>query len=197
MANTDWIFPGTAESVAGSYNDWANPNNIKADDTSFSVVPSMADSVTDYLQGTNFGFGSYVPSGATIDGIELMVSRKASVANEIYMNGLFAVGLGGTPVDHSSATKWGTSESQVTLGSSTDIWTSVSVSRDDIIASGFGFKMTAYGVKSGTSTASVQYMKARIYYTASGGGKASKGTVGGTFLGTYLGMNLGQQRNHW
>jgi hypothetical protein len=176
MAVTDWIFPGTASySNTEGASPWNNVDNIKADDTAFSVT-SIAVTNTNYcefLQATNFNFGSYVPSGATIDGIELMISRKASVANEINDSVLYAMGFPSVIVNHASATQWGTSEGQITYGSSTDKWTSGSVTRDHIISSNFGFQLFVVGIKNGTSTASVQYMKARVYYTEGGGGDLS------------------------
>ena len=174
MAVTDYKYAGTAANVNnGGYMSWTDVNNIKADDTSYSaILISNAKNPTDYLTGTNFGFtSSYVPSGATINGIELVICRNCAIADATYDYELYLL-KDGTPhgSNLASATKWPTgSPAEATYGGSSNLcggtWTQA-----DVLDADFGFRLScksAISAKPG-ELSYVDYFKIRVYYTAGG-----------------------------
>ncbi len=101
---------------------WNYTDYIKADDTSYSyLIIGSTKNPTDYLTGTNFGFtSSYVPSGATINGIELVICRNCVIADATYDYELYLL-KDGTPhgSNLASATKWPTgAPAEATYGGS-------------------------------------------------------------------------------
>ena len=176
MAVTDYKYAGTAANVTnGGYFVWADTNAIKADDTNYSsVVIGSTKNPTDYLTGTNFGFtSSYVPSGATINGIELVICRSCVIANATYDYELYLL-KDGTPhgSNLASATKWPTgSLAEATYGGSSNLcggtWTQA-----DVLDADFGVRLSC---KSAINAAAgevsyVDYIKIRVYYTAGAAG---------------------------
>jgi hypothetical protein len=168
---TDYKYAGTAESVTGANADWSNPNYAKADDTSYtsSAVAKLATS--DLLRLTNFGFSSSdIPSGSTIDGIQFVVSRYAVLvgSGSITDLDLYLYDDGRVGSNMASATYWPTSIGEATYGGATNMC-GTSLTQADIVASTFGVELSAISF-SETNTAYVDYIKIRVYYTASGGG---------------------------
>ena len=176
MAVTDYKYAGTAANVNnGGYYAWSNHDAIKADDTNYSsVVIGNTKNPTDYLTGTNFGFtSSYVPSGATINGIELVICRGCAIANATYDYELYLL-KDGTPhgSNLASATKWPTgAPAEATYGGSSNLcggtWTQA-----DVLDADFGFRLSCKSAIAANpgEISSVDYFKIRVYYTAGAAG---------------------------
>ena len=174
MAVTDYKYPGTAANVTyGGYGAWDSPDYIKADDTNYSsILLNSTKNPTDYLTGTNFGFtSSYVPSGATINGIELVICRCCAIANATYDYELYLL-KDGTPhgSNLASATKWPKGAlAEATYGGSSNLcggtWTQA-----DVLDADFGFRLSCKSAISAQAgeISSVDYIKIRVYYTAGG-----------------------------
>ena len=174
MAVTDYKYPGTAANVTnGGYIVWGSPDAIKADDTSYSYVKiGTTKNPTDYLTGTNFGFtSSYVPSGATINGIELVICRSCGIADATYDYELYLL-KDGTPHGNNlaSATKWPTgAPAEATYGGSSNLWGGT-WTQADVLDADFGVRLScksAISANPGELTY-VDYFKIRVYYTAGG-----------------------------
>ena len=192
MAVTDYKYAGTAANVNnGGYCVWGSPDYIKADDTAYSsTLISNTKNPTDYLTGTNFGFtSSYVPSGATINGIELVICRACAIANATYDYELYLL-KDGTPhgSNLASATKWPTgSPAEATYGGSSNLcggtWTQA-----DVLDADFGFRLScksAIAANPGEYTY-VDYIKIRVYYTEGGAGSLPlKNVFGRPFSGVF------------
>jgi len=71
MVDTGWVIAGTGANVTGIGTEaWSSPGNVTADDASgASGAAAAKDEQMNYLRGSNFGLS--VPTGATIDGIEM------------------------------------------------------------------------------------------------------------------------------
>jgi hypothetical protein len=183
MAVTDYKFAGTAANV--DYNDgdaWRNPDYAKADDTNLTDTTNATKATTDLLRLTNFGFtSSDVPSGATIDGIEVVISRKADVSDGRSDSELYLMLSGSRQgSNYASATTWPTTEATATYGGATDKW-GFTPTQANIVDATFGIELcVAY--KSQNSKPFVNYIKIRVYYTESGGG----GIVMPVFLYHYM-----------
>jgi hypothetical protein len=171
MAVTDYKFAGTAANVAGANADWANPDYAKADDTSYANVALEKNTVSDLLRLTNFGFtSSDIPSGATINGIEFIISRYCSAANYANDSALYLYDDGRVGNNLASATKWPSTIGDATYGGATNMC-GTSLTQVDVVASTFGVELSVaegdHG--SGTIPSYVDYIKIRVYYTAGGG----------------------------
>ena len=166
MSVTDWKYPGTAVSVSS---DWEDPNNAKADDSNYSVhVFYNKNASSALLRLTNFGFtSSDLPSGCTINGIEFVIGRYASVANYISDSALYLYDDGQVGSNLASATKWPTSEGAATYGGATNMC-GTSLTQADIVASTFGVQLSAAVGNRSNATAYVDYIKIRVYYTEGG-----------------------------
>ncbi len=68
---------GTGSNVAGvGVTAWSNTSNIVSTNNSFATIVLESDNLSNYLQATNYGFS--IPAGSVIDGIEVLINRKAS-----------------------------------------------------------------------------------------------------------------------
>jgi hypothetical protein len=170
MAVTDYKFAGTAANVDYESGEaWVNPDYAKADDTNLTATASATKVTTDGLRLTNFGFTSDdVPSGATIDGIEVVISRKADVVPGRIDTALYLM-LSGSQQgsNYASATNWPTTEATATYGGATDKW-GFTPTQANIVDETFGIEL-AVVYTSNTSKPFVNYIKIRVYYTESGG----------------------------
>jgi len=158
---------------------WTNPGNITSSDNSYATAGfgGGTDSGFDYLRATNFGFS--IDSGATIDGIEVIIERKdagGSVTDSEVkiLNGDGSAGVGST--NRSAGAAWPTSDTSATFGSSSDnwgeTWTPAKVNSSD-----FGVRITCassagFGV---TDTASVDHIQITVHYSVG----ATNATVAG------------------
>lgn len=138
--------------------------------TYFATIAMGAGSVLcNYLKATLFG--AVIPTGATIDGIVVTVSRKAS-ANSADANIcdeevkiIKADGSIGSTNKADVSTKWPTTAADVSYGSSTDLWgetwTPADINDADF---GVAFKVHNTGGVS-SATAYVQTVRITVYYT--------------------------------
>ena len=192
MAVTDYKYAGTAANVNnGGYIAWGTPDAIKADDTDYSrALIGSTKNPTDYLTGTNFGFtSSYVPSGATINGIELVICRCCDIADATYDYELYLL-KDGTPhgSNLASATKWPTGAlAEATYGGSSNLWGGT-WTQADVLDADFGFRLScksAIIAKAGEFSA-VDYIKIRVYYTEGAAGSLPlKNVFGRPFSGVF------------
>lgn len=87
MADTGWVICGTGsdDATVGS-EAWNNPGNVTADDATYADGNAASvDEQMHYIIGSNFGLS--VPSGATINGIEIRGQfRDASSFDVSYIN---------------------------------------------------------------------------------------------------------------
>lgn len=185
MAVTDYRFAGTADNLDDGKNEWNNPNNAKADDTSYADVLGAKNETSDYLLLTNFGFTStHIPDGATIDGFEIVCSRYADVADQYY-DSVFRLYYDSALIGDNiaSATKWPiTSPADATYGGATNKC-GTTLTQANVLSTGFGIALKiAKGSNSNYNAAYVNYIKIRVYYTESGGG----GIVVPVFLYHYM-----------
>ncbi|MGA2418146.1 MAG: hypothetical protein ABSF55_02825, partial [Candidatus Staskawiczbacteria bacterium] len=162
---------------------WSNPSNAQTSNDVYAVATSAGPGPqpTHYLKATNFGFS--IPTGATINGIEVKVERDTT-STSVKDNGVYLVkntGLTGT--DHSitsssasgftscSSPATGTgcwlqnTETIVTYGSSTDLWgTTWTPSDINNTATGIVFSASRTA-GSNSRTISVDNINIKVYYT--------------------------------
>lgn len=162
-----------AGSNTGFGTNWATPENIVADDSSYATVTNTVNGTLYAKELTSSSHGFSIPAGATIDGIVLSIKRKANYAvsaNRVYDNTVSLTKNGTTNIAGTPKTRnWPTTEAVATYGSSTDLW-GTTWTPSEINASTFGGKIKANLYKSGTNStiAYVNYISITVYYTYAG-----------------------------
>jgi hypothetical protein len=184
LSTSTWINETSAGEQA-----WNNPTLASASDDQYVGLATAltasggASPTTQLLRGSGFGFT--IPSGATIDGIEIAVERKASNASRATDHTIqLAQGavLGGTNLAD-LVTTYPTTDTVKTYGGATELW-GRSWTPSDINASNFGVGIRARNVSgSNTVTPRIDYVTVTVYYTPSSAvGADLTGEVAGAAL---------------
>ena len=169
MATAGPNAPGTmADDNAIGTSAWTNPDNAKVNDSSYATN-SAGTGQTHYLKATGFGFA--IPSGATINGIEVGIIRKAQDSSKFAFatDSVLKLVKGGTVIGNdkaNTAAKWPTSDGAVTYGTPSDLWGGTWADTD-INASNFGVVLSAQNL---TTVTSVNFISVTVTYTAGAGG---------------------------
>ena len=165
---------GTGANVSTGFgaSAWSNAGNITASDNSYATATfngGLGGGGFDYLKATNFGFS--IDSGATIDGIEVIIERKDAggsiTDSEIkILNGDGSAGIGTS--NKSGGAAWPTSDASTTFGGSSDTW-SETWTPAKVNSSDFGvYIRCSSGAGFGVSdTASVDHVQITVHYTVS------------------------------
>ncbi|VVB98829.1 von Willebrand factor type A domain protein [uncultured archaeon] len=146
---------------------WSSPSNAQFSDNLNATATLGSGVSSHYLKATGFGFS--VPSNAVISGIEVRIEKSASGSNvRDYSVHLLKGGSPSGNDDADTSTNWGTSDSVITYGGSSDTW-GTSWVPSDINNGNFGVAISARQ-SSGSSAraARVDYMNITVYYTISG-----------------------------
>lgn len=185
MADTGLVIVGTGTGVFGSGDNWIDESNVTTESGYTRCRLSKDGGLSDYLRGTNLGFS--VPSGATIDGIEVQI-RHATQNDEgfitdeyVYLveNGNILPGC----QNKALSTGWADPQENFTYGGPTDTWNCSSLTPAVVNSSSFGVQLMAENSASSGQSAYVYWMKIRVYYTEAGGGATYQVVAVGTGLG--------------
>lgn len=172
---------GTVSSVSVT-GSWTNPSNIYTSNNTYAVSASIASSSTSgYLTCTGNGFS--IPTGATIDGIEVTVEAK----NQLSGNGFqLRVQSSEANIRYAGATisalppsgianqTWNsTSDQSKTFGGSTNLW-GATLTPAIVNDSTFGFRCRFFNLNASSQTFSVDCIFMKVYYTDSAGVQSSQ-----------------------
>ncbi len=172
------------DSLSGSipwFADWLMGTNLIGDevdtsDSAYAEVSIAGSQTTHWLKCTDFGFTlSDVPSGATIDGFEIEVTKVAFLSTPTISDTNFGLYKAGSQVGTpgTSAGDWSTVEDTVTYGSSTFL-AGTSFNDSEVRSSDFGCGLQIITSASRLGVAQrnkgVNRVRMRVYY--SGGGPA-------------------------
>ena len=165
-------FAGTGTNVTGVGTvAWSSPGNIISDGGGSATASKGTPDgtvTTNYLQGTSFGFN--IPSGATINGIQVSINRFASVSagsDNVQDNVVSLIKAGTVTGDNKSAAgNWATATTTVaSYGGASDLW-GTTWTPAQINASDFGVALSVNITRdNGTVTASVDYISVTVSYT--------------------------------
>ena len=165
-------FPGTVVSTNTGDLSWSNPSNVTADDGTNATQANTGSktAVNDSLDCDNFDFSS-IPSGATIDGIEVVIERaEGTTGNNIYDYTVRLFKAGSLTGDNKADTvnEWPTTITAKTYGGAADLW-GTTWTDSDVKDPDFGVRMTNQKVSLSSSSGSntVDYVKVTVYYTES------------------------------
>ena len=110
--------------TSGAGSNWSNPTYITAADALYASVSLGGNGSSRYLRGQAYGFT--IPTGATIDGIEVSIRRQSSSNNggnsindvslQLAKNGTI---LGS---NYATTTDWPTTMAVANYGGATDLW---------------------------------------------------------------------------
>jgi hypothetical protein len=146
----------TAADVAlgGSSFTWNSPNGALAAGGATANTAALLSAFTgktDYLQLTNFGFN--VPTGSTIDGIQVNVTKVASglnltigilsITGSVNDNIVQLIGPGVTSTNKATGANWPTSNTTTAYGSTSDTWGGTPWTAAMVNSAGFGVQFSA------------------------------------------------------
>lgn len=169
MTDTGWQLAGTgANNNDAGTTAWSNPGNVVASDDADASCTIKSGQTTRYLHATNFG--SAVPAGATINGIEYRIERSNTGAAANVDHTIQSI-KGGTRQGTNVAdtgTSWPNTDTNRDYGSSAELY-ALSWSVADVNASDSGVAIRASA--SGTTTFTVDAVWRRVHYTEGGAGR--------------------------
>lgn len=171
MASVGPQSPTSITSAGGPAQDWVNPGNVAAsDDTRTTCALSgnaLFASFTEQLNVLGFDF-SAIPSGATVDGIEVTIERSVTSTSGNPRDSILQLaGLTGATTDKSSATVWPTSDGIATYGGPTDKWGATTPSLSEIKSGTFGVYIAAQIdlTEGASTTVRIDHVTIKVYYT--------------------------------
>lgn len=145
---------------------WVDPNNAKASDDDIAANVMGKDEYGDWLRLTDFDFLiGEIPDGSTINGIEVVIERRGTVADTLQDSALYLYYNGSARGDNkASAIYYPTSDTEKDYGGASALW---GYAWDDsyIRSSTFGVQLSAYNDGSMTGAAAVDCIKIRVNYT--------------------------------
>jgi len=187
MPDTGLVSGRTSINVAGANEDWLTPENVFLSDDSRATSQPGKAGISDDLRVTDFPFG--IPSGATIDGIEVLVERSVDISGPL-QDSIVELWDGTAQVgdDKGSATTWPTTDTVRTYGGATDTW-NAGLTRDQISSPGFGMAIAVAQGDDPNQDARIDHIQMRIYYTQPASDDQNKNSIffsrmGGKRLGT-------------
>jgi hypothetical protein len=161
-------YPNTCATVTYGGYPWSDPNNVKSSNDVYAIATPAKNSDSDWLRVTNFDFSS-IPSGATIDGIEVKIEHRGTAVAPDGYNQDSTLQLrktsGQTGSNKASFLPWGTTDETFTYGGESDKWGATLVDTD-IRSSDFGLDLSVAGMLEDGETAYVDVISIRVYYTA-------------------------------
>lgn len=142
---------------------WVNPGNVTADDASYAESAiAAAGGVSAYLEASGFGFA--IPGDATIAGIEVSITRRATGIHDSHLY-LMKAGSMQTAGDRATATEWPATAAPASYGGASDLWDNTWTPAE-INASGFGVALQAVNTDAvAIQWANVGYVTVTITYT--------------------------------
>ena len=168
--DTGWVEAQTLVNVdRDGERSWLNPSNAKLEDGNNAIADVSKLTYSDWLRLTNFynsGTGYDIPSEAIIDGIEVMIKRKAE-ANDVISDSSLRLRKASGQVgnDKASGTKYTTTLTWATYGSIVDNW-GAGLTPSDINSADFGIDLSS--ANSHTKSRRMAYIDVifiKIYYT--------------------------------
>ena len=159
--------PNSPSAASGS--GWVGLTQVYSSDDFYASVGVSGSSTSTALLVQGYGFS--IPAGSSINGITVVIERKANVASYLkdytiqLLNGS-GTGVGSNKAD--TGTYWPTSDANKTYGSSSDTW-SASLTDTDVNSSSFGVQIVAQNTSISARTIYVDYVSITIDYTAASG----------------------------
>jgi hypothetical protein len=166
MPDTGAVFTGTGANFNDGGNlGWTNPTNVEGDTTSTAATVQLGTNghISQQLRCTNFGLS--VPDGATIDGVLLSVELASANNSRQYEHTIQLLKAGTASGDNlSTGAVINNSKSTRDYGGSTALW-GTSLSRADVIDSGFGALIKVVRSSAQATTTSIYRASITVFYS--------------------------------
>jgi trimeric autotransporter adhesin len=161
----------TSSTTSGT--NWSNSSNIQALDNNFATcLITLSNKPTYNLDAKNWGFqntdttlSNYVPSGATINGIEVKVTMRKTSTGILKDNKIMLLKAGaetGLNKARGNAT-WPSISTAVTYGGSTDLW-GATLTGTDLLNTGFGVRVVARSQGGRDVQAEIDNISIKVYF---------------------------------
>jgi len=163
---------GTGADGGGGAVAWVNPGNITAVDGVFATCTATAPSQNcNFLNGTMGANAFSVPAGSTINGIQVDISRFATIATDILESSVKAL-KGGVSVGTSQGTGTflPTVQTTATYGGPGNLW-GTTWTPADVNAGSFGVQFQD-NITSQADSAQVDWIKITVTFTPPAGCKS-------------------------
>lgn len=151
---------------------WTSPGAVTADDQNYAAASSLTAGATTNWLKIIFDFSS-LPSGSTINGIEISLNHYESTAPLKLVYTAMRLVIGNTiqtpNVDNMPTAEWSTvtGENTVTAGGSANKW-GVNPSYADVSGANFGIALAVKSNEASKSrTAQIDYASCTVYYSSS------------------------------
>jgi len=149
--DTGWVEAQIFENIdRDGERSWSNPSNAELEDGNSAISDINKHDYSDWLRLTNFynsGTGYNIPSEAEIIGIEVKIKRKGEETDMISDDSLrLRITSGQTGDDKASGTKYTTTLTWATYGSSSDDW-NAGLTPTDLNSADFGIELSSYNSK--------------------------------------------------
>ncbi len=146
---------------------WSSPHNALANGGGSATASLNGGEASNYLSITNFGSNLNIPTGATILGIQVGVTRNASNSNSIIDNSVRLIKSDGTTLSAldraNTVTRWSTTPTNIIYGNSTNLW-GESWTASDINDPDFGIVFSVKNLSSLPRTANIDYISVSVTY---------------------------------
>lgn len=171
MAVTSWTSPSTSGTGIAGDIAWSSASNAYADDGANASATIASSETSEYLQLQGFGFS--IPSGATIDAVEVRIDRSSSggglptLSDLQLMYGDFgdSGSLKGDP-DSWVGTGFWSSSGFASFAGEGDSWSGYVASLTPAIVNHAQFGVALRAAGSGfTTTCNVDVVQLRVFYT--------------------------------
>ncbi len=169
MADTGWVFPGTAVAdrpISGSSWDWINQDNIKADDGNNAEDSGSPTGDSSGLAASNFDFSS-IPAGSIIDGIEVQVGdyrKQGGTWGWAVVRLILADDSDGTENKNADLAAPTESDQTDQVGGASELW-SETIGLSDVQDVDWGFFIGADRISGpGVESFFVDFMQMKVYY---------------------------------
>lgn len=167
-------FDPSAACLACAGSSWVNGDSVYASDGNLANVSlrelgfcfQSTCSFSRFLFVEKFGFT--VPSGATINGVEANVERKAS-AYGVIKDSVIQLVVANTIAGNNKSTGsiWPITKTYATYGGAADIW-GATLTDVDVNDTAFGVGIIVANTDTATRTAYIDHVRMKVYYTPVG-----------------------------
>ncbi|MCX6223378.1 MAG: MBG domain-containing protein, partial [Bacteroidia bacterium] len=180
--------PTTGASMSGTGTAWSNPTYVTASDNNRAIAAIPAsNSISNYLKASGYGFA--IPSGATINGVQVAIERHEEYSGtnaRVHDNEVLLVSGATISSNKATSTMWpGTTDATANYGSTSDNW-GITWTSGQINDASFGVQLSAINTStSGTNhEARVDHITVTVTYTLTGSLDWFTVSSGGTKIGS-------------
>jgi hypothetical protein len=173
--------------TSGGEKKWDDLKFLESDDDKYTDTEIKKKDSSENLSATNYGFS--IPANATINGVQVIIGRKAERLNSLSDSKVY-LRIGGiaTGINKASNTKWTKDETAANYGSAADLW-GTALTPAIINAADFGVVLDVNNSDKEDTRAYVDYIQIKVSYSIIGTLDWFTASSGGTSIGSGTSFN--------